>query len=331
MMKGKAVLFGLLAIILFSHACIDRDWLDDDPPDPVDFKKAMAGMVIEFSSTARQSSPDFIIVAMDGEALYTTNGDSTGPVNEEYRDAIDGLAVQKMFYGSINVNLPSPPSERELRIPFLNLARQAGKSIFSVEYCSTAVYVDNAISQVLQLSYIPFASATYNCSGIPVYPVQPVNSHSGAVTALSSAMNFLYLSNPDSFSDRSVYLAALDATNYDVLIIDPYYDGQIISSAELNALQSKAGGGRRLVLANIHLGIARNDRYYWDPEWNISKPSWIMLEDPENPGHHFVKYWDRGWRELLYLGQGSMLERILDAGFDGLMLEGADSYRLFDL
>ena len=67
---------------------------------------------------------------------------------------------------------------------------------------------------------------------IPVYPVDPYNVSSDNINSLSNAKNFLYLINPDTyFIDKNTFINAIDSTNYDILIIDLFYNNLQLSRA----------------------------------------------------------------------------------------------------
>ena len=157
--------------------------------------------------------------------------------------------------------------------------------------------VDDSYAQGAAHGYITFAADDRELRSIPEYPAEPYNSHSDGVTTLSAASNFLYLLNPESFSSRSVFLATLDATEYDVFIIDLFFsDNTSLTAAEVAELQTKPNGRRRLVVCYMSIGEAEDYRYYWQPAWTTSPPDWMVEENPDWPGNFKVEYWDPAWQ-----------------------------------
>lgn len=130
--------------------------------------------------------------------------------------------------------------------------------------------------------------------------------------------------------------AALAATPYDALVIDYSRDGTDagrFTPADVLAIKSRPDGRRRIVLASMSIGDAETHRFYWQrgwENWNVipniwSAPAWRARESASERGRRYaVRFWDPAWQEII-LGKGGYLERILEAGFDGIWLDKMDS------
>ena len=55
-------------------------------------------------------------------------------------------------------------------------------------------------------------------------------------------------------------------------------------------------------------------------------PAWLSNENESWSGNFAVHYWDPGWQSLIVGAPGCYLERILDAGFDGVYLDRVDAF-----
>ncbi|MBL8566427.1 MAG: endo alpha-1,4 polygalactosaminidase [Hyphomicrobiaceae bacterium] len=55
-------------------------------------------------------------------------------------------------------------------------------------------------------------------------------------------------------------------------------------------------------------------------------PVWLSTENESWSGNFAVHYWDPGWQSLIVGRPGCYLERILDAGFDGVYLDRVDAF-----
>ena len=88
-------------------------------------------------------------------------------------------------------------------------------------------------------------------------------------------------------------------------------------------------GSRRLVIAYFSAGECEDFRYYWKPEWNRNKPAWVDKADKQWKGDYVVKYWHPEWQHIVYGSPNSLIDRILDAGFDGLSIDRVDAYYYF--
>jgi len=95
-------------------------------------------------------------------------------------------------------------------------------------------------------------------------------------------------------------------------------------------LRSKQNGGKRMVIAYMSIGEAEDYRYYWQPEWDSNPPSWLKGENPHWEGNYKVEYWDPLWQQIIFGTDSSYLDKILDAGFDGVYLDIIDAFEYFE-
>jgi cysteinyl-tRNA synthetase len=257
------------------------------------------------------------------------NGEPSGPLETAYVAAIDGVGREDLFYGYYDDNVPTPADAREWMIGFLDLAEDNGVEALVTDYCTIPSFVDDSYNQSAQRGYISFAAGRA-LDAIPGYPPVPYNANSDAVATLADAKNFVYLLDPSGFQTRVGYLDALRSTSYDMLLIDAFYEDVTLTGEEVSALESKADGGSRLVIAYMSIGEAEDYRYYWKPEWDVTPPSWLVEENPDWPGNYKVRYWDPEWQSIIYGTDDSYLGRILAAGFDGVYLDIIDAFEYFE-
>ena len=128
---------------------------------------------------------------------------------------------------------------------------------------------------------------------------------------------------------QNIELDTLSRSNADLIVIDyahapPEGDMQGFTKAEVARLQVKPDGGRRLVLAYLSIGEAEEYRFYWKSEFASKRPDWYVAPSQGWPDNHRVRYWMPEWQDIVYRGQQSYLDRILDAGFDGVYLDRID-------
>ncbi|HUY00559.1 MAG TPA: endo alpha-1,4 polygalactosaminidase, partial [Candidatus Deferrimicrobium sp.] len=142
--------------------------------------------------------------------------------------------------------------------------------------------------------------------------------------------NFLYLINPSSFPNKTAFLDAIRATNYDLVLIDLFYEEEQLNQTEVASLKVKANGGARLVIAYMSIGEAEDYRYYWQSAWTTNPPSWVEEENPDWPGNYKVRYWDPDWQSIIYGNNESYVKKILDVGFNGVYLDIIDAFEYFE-
>lgn len=134
------------------------------------------------------------------------------------------------------------------------------------------------------------------------------------------------------------------AAALDLLVIDsqnPREPHRTLSSATVERFRTRPDGSRRIVLAYLSVGEAESYRYYWWPHWSVLKPGWLGRENPQWQRNFRVRYWESGWQGILVEPQRSFLgglfelvsetrkpfiDRIIEAGFDGVYLDRVDAF-----
>jgi cysteinyl-tRNA synthetase, unknown class len=142
---------------------------------------------------------------------------------------------------------------------------------------------------------------------------------------------------------QSVNLKSI-AAGIDVLVVDYSRDGserRVLRPVEIDTLRIRADGSKRIVLAYMSIGEAENYRYYWRRDWEPGKPTWLGPENREWRGNFPVRYWEPGWRRIIMQPRTSLfgrvletvqparrayLDRIIEAGFDGVYLDRIDAF-----
>ncbi len=129
----------------------------------------------------------------------------------------------------------------------------------------------------------------------------------------------------------------------DLMVIDYSRDGsdaKALSPESLRQLRERPGRPPRIVLCYLSIGEAESYRFYWRPRWKLEPPSWLGPENPEWKGNYAVRYWQPGWKRLIVTSptladrvleiadarRKPYLDRILEAGFDGVYLDRVDAY-----
>jgi cysteinyl-tRNA synthetase len=109
---------------------------------------------------------------------------------------------------------------------------------------------------------------------------------------------------------------------YDLVVIDYSYYGDADTEYTFDEIKSIRDSGK-VVLAYFSCGEAEDNRFYWKSTWKTGKPGFIGEENPDWEGNYAVKYWKNGWWTKALQ---PYLDRILDAGFDGVYLDRVDAY-----
>lgn len=279
---------------------------------PLDFREAMRRFVIRFAGTARAGRPGFQIVVQDGLELVAKSADPTAPTSapaRRYLRSIDGVLIAA-----------HPPDEdvTPRQRALARLARDHGKAVFMIGDAKTA-----------GAPWIMTAPPVSDANAIP--SARPAGENAATITALAEARNFLpvFSTRPFGATVRDLTLA-LHATNFDVLMLDPFLGRDPLPKQAIELLRYKRLGARRRVLAVIDIGHASGDRYYWREDWRAGVPPYLAAPvDGEAEVFH-VAYWSPAWQALIAGEKDSTLVGILAQGFDGVVLAGAGAFRYFE-
>jgi cysteinyl-tRNA synthetase, unknown class len=316
----------LVSILALTFSCNKND----TTLAGINFREEMRTFVGEISIYARNLDPNFIIIPQNGVELVTLNGNENGPAATMYLSNIDAVGQEDLYYGFEADNKKSPPSESDYLVAFLNVVRDNGKAVLVTDYCSDPSKMDDSYLLNKAKQYISYAAPDRELRVIPIYPPAPRDSNERNINRINDADNFLYLINPEKFDSKQAFIDAIAATNYDVIIMDAFFNGQIWQPQEVAALKTKANGGARLVLSYMSIGEAEDYRYYWQPEYSTNAPEWLSGANPDWPGNYKVKYWLASWKAIIYGNNEAYLDKLLEAGFDGAYLDIIDGYAYFE-
>jgi cysteinyl-tRNA synthetase len=322
----SSLFFSGLFLLLLNKGCKE----ESQPPVPsTDKKLEMRNFVEGISAFAKKQNPAFILVTQNGLELLTVDGLPDGAVDDAYKNSIDGVSEEHLFYGEYGLNTPTPPDHTRYWISFLDIAKKNNLPILITDYCAGADLVDSSYTKNKSLSYISFAADRIELDQFPVYSVQ-ARFDSTDIKSLHDVNNFLYLLDYSRFNSRTELLDALKASNYDLFILDAFFnDGTPFTPDEINSLKMKHGGQRRIVLSYFSIGEAEDYRNYWDEEWYVEPPAWLRLENKDWKGNYEVFYWDKNWQNIIYGTPNSYCQQILNEGFDGVFLDKVDAFDNF--
>jgi cysteinyl-tRNA synthetase len=277
----------------------------------------MQEFIIELSNYSKGLKSDFILIPQNGEELLFKNIDGEESLDEDLINAIDGIGVEEIFY-----NGAFAPDDYRLN---MLLKAKARIPVLVADYLTT----DSDYSQALQYNTdagflgFPRLSANYDYKLIPT--VAPYEN-SLDITTLSQAKNYLYLISDSNFPDKNSFLTAIQQSNFDVVIIDAFYGGQLFTAAEINSLKTKLNGGKRLIISYMNIGAAEKYRYYWKEDWKLHHPRWLAKQYDGYAEEIWVKFWKKDWKNIIYGNDDSYTKKIIDAGFDGTYLDNVEVF-----
>ena len=124
----------------------------------------------------------------------------------------------------------------------------------------------------------------------------------------------------------------IKTSTYDLVVVDYGFDKDFATAFPreiVDLMRLKPNGSRRMLFAYMSIGEAEDYRYYWRSAWRRARPEWLEPENPDWPGNYLVQYWHPEWQSMIYGNPNAYLDRIIDAGFDGVYLDGVDKFALW--
>ena len=110
----------------------------------------MADFVAAIRAYARARDPDFYIFPQNAPELATLVAD--------YLDSVDGIGQEDIYYGYEEDDVMTPPAVSAELEGYLDLFRNAGKLVLTVDYATTPGHVDDAYARSQAKGYVPFVT-----------------------------------------------------------------------------------------------------------------------------------------------------------------------------
>jgi len=298
--------------------------------EPVDYREEMRKLVMELSEYADRQAPGFYIVPQNGQELATDSGEATDFIRYDYLHSIDGVGREDLLFGYDGDDLPTPEQETLYMKGLCDLFLANGIAVLVTDYCATWNKVHDSYLINNDYGYISFAADQRDLTTIPAYPADPYNENADDILSPAEARNFLYLINSQNYYSKQDFIDAVADTNFDMVIMDLFHEGEPYTAEEISELKYKNNGGRRLVLCYASIGEAEDYRYYWQDGWTTDNPNWFEAENADWEGNYKVRYWDPEWQGIIFGNDDSYVKKIIDTGFDGAYLDIIDAFEYFE-
>lgn len=278
----------------------------------------MQKFVVDISNYTRGIKPDFIIIPQNGIELAFNNCDTNEGLNSSYINAIDGIGLESLFYEEDLV------SEDE-RLEMARTIERSGKKVMVSDFINNSNLINDAVQRCKSRGFVSFPRISSNYDYMQI-PDTVIDENSNDIITLQDAKNYLYLINTDSFLDKEKMISSIEATNFDVILIDLFFNEAELLPLDVERLKTKANGAKRLVISYINIGAAENWRYYWKSRWNTVHPCWMRKKYEGYEDERWVKFWDDDWKSIIYGNSDSYMKKIIDAGFNGAYLDNVEAF-----
>ena len=305
-----------------------------------DYREQMRALIIKISRFARRVDKNFIVMTRGGlELMEKVSGgeeDAARSPATTYVRSINGVLLHNVFFrpasGGVEAG-ETDAAERERTLRLAKLGQKNGLQIWATDFASNVDTAKKSYELQRANGFIPFTvdKGDGAFDSIPAYPTRPVSENSNSVVGLKNAKNFLFMINPSRFDTQDDMVERLRMTNFDALILDVFDRAQNpFTKKNVRKLQLKKIGSRRLVLAVMNISTADSSHYYWKPGWAIGNPRFIGASAPGASDRNLVRYWDRAWHDILAGKPDSYVYGVAKQGFDGVLLDGVENFKLYE-
>ena len=305
----------------------------------------MRQIVIGLSDYCRRRQPGFVVLARNAPELLVKEThevewerardpdgasmgrySAAGSLDAPYLNAIDGMLIDGLSYGHEVYERATQPGDQALLANAAAMLHHEGRRGFGIEYCKDAKHRAEAATRAAKANLLTYFDGEGDRSLSHIPAGAPSGENSNHITDLTGVKTYLPLLSSAGFARRERWLDALAGTNYDLLIIDPFWRGQSMTVQDVRALKFKRLGSERLVFATLPVGYAAVDRFYWQAGWQVGSPDFLEAVDPDETSHFITNYWADSWKKVL----GNYVTGLCDLGIDGVLLDGLESYLYFE-
>ena len=318
-----------------------RVYVPEPPPAPIrseiflDLREEMRKFVIAIAQFSRQYRNDFRVIARGGLDLLVKRGvlddQRTSPARTYIR-SLDGLIAEGIFSSLTHPEKP-PSAEKQSKIMrVVNYAKINGVRVFTFDHGKSRGFIDRTHHKAKKFGFVSLVSQKKlsEISYLPTYPKRPFDENPKNILSLGQVKNFVAITNSIPFGRQDSFALKLHSTNYDMVIVDVFHGRQPLTRRAVETLKFKKVGAKRLVIAQMNIGLAASYKYYWEDRWGEGSPSFINVPLRNDPDQYYVKYWLPRWQNLIAGDTNSYLYGIIRQGFDGVLIDGLETYKFFE-
>lgn len=138
----------------------------------------------------------------------------------------------------------------------------------------------------------------------------PYRLNTVSIDTLEKVNNFMIIKNYSNFNTKARFLLTAKNLQYDMLIIEPYYNrGHYFTASDIEFMKYKKGNklNRRLVYAYLDMTYLHTQSKFYNE---------AFMEDGK------VKYWCDEWKDILFAcDEGSIANHFIKSGYDGVFVD----------
>jgi cysteinyl-tRNA synthetase len=133
--------------------------------------------------------------------------------------------------------------------------------------------------------------------------------------------------------DEEGAVDALADSDYELIVVEPTRSVEGSEDFDTAGMVSRLHAEGKLVLAYLDVGEAEDYRTYWGDDWlaptadQPGEPDFLITIDPAGwSGDYPVAFWDERWKDIVIYDDNSLIDMVLDDGFDGVYLDWIEAY-----
>lgn len=316
------------------------------------YREMMRDVIVALGRYARENRPEFLVL-LDGGRDLLTRGEWENDLDDLHRAEMAGAKTDderfllKLFSPEHPMPAGTPVRRYIMAVDGLlvknqicsggagklspdvrKVVKEYGLAVIGAEHCASEKERKNAI-RTLAKKKIPVHADTDKKDAFDSIPENEelFSENPDNIDALAKVRNMLIMTGTRNFTDKDLWIKALGSTNYDLLIIEPFFKSDIpLTKEDVKEIQAKKIGARRLVFAVLNVAVAEDTRLYWKHGWKLRDPAWLRFQSKTNPAGIVVDYWNPAWKRIL----GVYFKSVMDLGFDGIVLQGADEHKTYE-
>ncbi len=329
--KANAGLYGFTQANPYSKQELNSQ-SQDFPEQINNYRDLMRENVIMLSQFAKSQNPQFEILVHEALPLleddiweYHLNDYNLSRKNGYTEDNDSLLSLQENLHPKNFQNLKEKYIQNIDAIVINNYLCQdkqytvpQDKRLVSIEYCP-----QKEISPQTALSYI-ITDSQYAFKDIKHQPAFEMNAQN--ISSVQDAKNIAFVLDTSRFKSEYDFLTELNNSNFDVIVISPFFQGKPLSKEEINHLKYKKNGATRKIYAAINVSEADPTKFYWKKDWKVGNPAWLVRPSLVDEQGIITQYWNPSWQKIL----SAHFKGIMDLGFDGAFLTGLENYQHFE-
>lgn len=312
------------------------------PKHIVNYRNQMRNNVIMLSRYAKGRNADFEIMVHDGrelmkKGLWEYHLDGYNNARKQGFDASDPSFLAKlrdMKPEEETVGTNAREYMKNIDAVVLNnyfcskqdFAPSDKLKLISIDNCASEEAFDEAIQDSVGRNALMYGFANPQYAFKDTRHQVIINENAVNINSLGEAQNILFLLDSSLYQDRFSYLQDIRNSNFDVVVISPFYKGEPLTPDEVHSLKFKKNGTLRRVIAAFNISETDDGKYYWKPGWKIGSPSWLKRLSFVDPQGIIVEYWTPEWQKII----SNYFKGIVDTGFDGAFLTGLENHQYFE-